>query len=184
MSLSWWCYLTISPSVIPFSICLQYFPVSGSFPISQLFTSGGQSIEADSALASVLQMNGFSWWLRTSICLQCGRPGSNPWVGKIPWRRKWQPTPVVLPGKSSLVGYTVHGTAKSCTQLSNFISNEYSGLVSFKTDSFDLLAVKGTLKSLLQHHHLKASILQCSAFFMVQFSHLYMNTVKAITLTI
>ena len=49
-------------------------------------------------------------------------------------------------------------------------SNEYSGLISFKTDWFDLLAVQGTLKSLLQHHNLKASILQCSAFFMVQLS--------------
>jgi len=52
-------------------------------------------------------------------------------------------------------------------------SNEYSGLVSFRIDWFDLLAVQGTLKSLLQHHILKASILWCSAFFMVLFSHLY-----------
>ena len=52
-------------------------------------------------------------------------------------------------------------------------SNEYSGLISFRLDWFDLPAVQGTLKSLLQHHSLKASILQCSAFFMVQLSHLY-----------
>ena len=50
--------------------------------------------------------------------------------------------------------------------------SEYSGLISFRTDWSDLLAVQGTLKSLLQHHNLKASILQCSAFFMVQLSHL------------
>ena len=52
-------------------------------------------------------------------------------------------------------------------------SNEYSGLISFRMDWLDLLAVEGTLKSLLQHHSLKASILQCLAFFTVQFSHLY-----------
>ena len=51
--------------------------------------------------------------------------------------------------------------------------DEYSGLISFKMDWFDLLAVQGTLKSLLQHHSSKASILQCSAFFMVQLSHPY-----------
>ena len=55
---------------------------------------------------------------------------------------------------------------------SNSPSNEYSGLISFRTDWFDLLAAQGTLKSLLQHHSSKASILQCSAFFTVQLSHL------------
>ena len=54
-------------------------------------------------------------------------------------------------------------------------SNEYSGLISFRTDWLDLLAVQGTLKSLLQHHTLKGSILQCSAFFIVQLSHPYMT---------
>ena len=62
-------------------------------------------------------------------------------------------------------------------------SNEYSGLSSFRIDSFDLLAVQGTLKSLLQHHSSKASILQCSAFFTVQLSHPYMTTRKTIALT-
>ena len=55
-------------------------------------------------------------------------------------------------------------------------SNEYSGLISFRTDWFDLLAVQGTLKSLLQHHNSKASIFRHSIFFMVQLSHLYMTT--------
>ena len=55
-------------------------------------------------------------------------------------------------------------------------SNKYSRLISFRTDWFDLLAVQGTLKSLLQHHSLKASILQCSAFLMVQLSHPYNTT--------
>ena len=58
-----------------------------------------------------------------SVCLQCGRPGLDPWAGKIVWRRKWQPTPVLLPGKShgerSLVA-AVHGVAKSQTRLSDF----------------------------------------------------------------
>ena len=57
-------------------------------------------------------------------------------------------------------------------------SNEYSELISFRTDWFDLLAVQRTLKHLLQHHNSKASILQCSVFFMVQISYLYMTTVK------
>ena len=63
-------------------------------------------------------------------------------------------------------------------------SNEYSGLISLKIDWFDLLAAQGTLKSLLQHHNLKASILQCSAFFRVQLPHPYMTTGKTTALTI
>ena len=62
-------------------------------------------------------------------------------------------------------------------------SNEYSGLISFRIDWFRLLAVQGTLKSLLQHHSSKVSILKCSAFFMVQMSHPYMTTGKTIALT-
>ena len=62
-------------------------------------------------------------------------------------------------------------------------SNEYSGLISFRIDGLDLLAVQGTLKSLLQHHRSKASTLQCSAFFMVQLSHPYTTTEKTIALT-
>ena len=62
-------------------------------------------------------------------------------------------------------------------------SNEYSGLISFRIDWLDLFAVQGTLKSLLQHHSLKASVLQHSAFFTVQLSHPYMTTGKTIALT-
>ena len=68
----------------------------------------------------------------------------------------------------------------------NFIispSNEHSGLISFRMDRFDLLALQGTLKSLLQHHSSKTSILLRSAFFIVQHSHPYMTTGKTITLT-
>ena len=107
-----WCHLTPSSSVIPF-FCFQAFPASGSFPMSLLFASGGQSIS-------------FS--------------------------------------------------------ISPF--NEYSGLMSFRICWFYLLAVQGTLKSLLQHHSLKASLLQHSAFFMVQLTHPYMTTGKTIALKI
>ena len=62
-------------------------------------------------------------------------------------------------------------------------SNEYSGLISFRIDRFDLLSAQGTLKSLLQHHSLKASILWHSAFFIVELSHPYMTTGKTIALT-
>ena len=62
-------------------------------------------------------------------------------------------------------------------------SNEYSGLISFRIDWLDLLAVQGTLKSLLQHHSSKASILWCSAFLIVQLSHPYMTTRKTVALT-
>ena len=62
-------------------------------------------------------------------------------------------------------------------------SNEYSGLISFRIYWFELLAVQGTLKSLLQHHSSKASILRCSAFFTVQLSHSYMTTGKTVALT-
>ena len=62
-------------------------------------------------------------------------------------------------------------------------SNEYSGLISCRMDWLDLLGVQGTLKSLLQHHSSKGSVLQCSAFFIVQLSHPYMTTQKTIALT-
>ena len=104
--LSWWCHPIISFSVVPFSSCPQSFPASGSFQISQLFASGGQSV-----------------------------------------------------GVSA------------------------SGLFSFRMDWLDLLAVQGTLKSLLQSHGSKASILWCSALFIVQLSHPYMTTGKTIDLT-
>ena len=65
--------------------------------------------------------------------------------------------------------------------LSLSLSNEHPGLISFRMDWLDLLTVQGTLKCVLQHHSSKASILQCSAFFIVQISHSYMNTGKTLT---
>ena len=111
--LSRWCHPVISSSVVPFS-CPQSLPASGSFPMSQFFSWGSQSIGV-SASASVLPMN--------------------------------------------------------------------PGLISFRMDWLDLLVVQGTLKSLLQHHSSKVSILWCSAFFTVQLSHPYMTTGKTIALT-
>ena len=75
------------------------------------------------------------------------------------------------------VGQSTGVSASAC------LSNEYSGLTSFRMDWLDLLAVQGTLKSLLQHHSSKTSILWCSAIFMVQLSHPYMTTRKIIALT-
>ena len=98
--------------VIPFS-CLQSFPASGSFPVSQFFASGGPEY----------------------------------------WSFSISP------------------------------SNEYSELISFRIDWLDLLAVQGALKSLLQHHSSKASVIWCSAFFIVKLSHPYMTTGKTIALT-
>ena len=112
--LSRWCHPTISSSVVPFSSCLQSFPASGSFQMSQLFESGDQSIGV-SASTSVLPMNTQDW---------------------------------------SPLGWT--------------------GWISLQS--------KKTLKSLLQHHSSKATILQHSAFFIVQLSHPYMTTGKTITL--
>ena len=83
------------------------------------------------------------------ICLHCGRPRFNTLVGKIPWRRKWHPTPVPLPGKShgrrSWIGYSPWGHKESdMTEWLHFSispSNEYSWLISFRIDWFDLLTV-------------------------------------------
>ena len=111
---SQWCHPAISSSVVPFSSCPQSLPASGAFPMSQLFTWGGQSI-AVSASASVLPMNTQDW---------------------------------------SPLGWT------------GWISLQSKGL-----------------KSLLQHHSSKASIIWCSAFFTVQLSHPYMTTGKTIALT-
>ena len=69
-------------------------------------------------------------------------------------------------------------------QLRHQSFNEYSGSISFRFDWFDLLAVQGPLQSLLQHRNLKASVLQCSSFFMVQLSHPYVTTGKSTVLTI
>ena len=82
---------------------------------------------------------------------------------------------------SKLFTWSGQNIGVSASAISPF--NEYSGLLSFRIDWFDFLAVQGTLKSHLQHHSSKASILRHSAFFMFQLSHLYMTTGKTIALT-
>ena len=77
----------------------------------------------------------------------------------------------------------LHNRWPMCWSFNTSPSKEYSGLISFRMDWLDLLVLQGTLKSLLQHHSSKASILQSSAFFMVQLSHPYMTTGKTIALT-
>ena len=126
---SQWCHPTISSSVTPFSSCLQSFPASGSFPVSRLFTSGGQHIGA-SASASVLPMNIQGWFpLELIGCIFLLFKGTlknllqhhrlrdedileicweTMWIYSTQRRRQWRPTPVLSPGKShgwrSLVG--------------------------------------------------------------------------------
>ena len=97
------------------------------------------------------------------------------------------PSPLVLSlsqnqGLFQWVG-SLHQLAKD-SSFSISPSNDYSGLVSFRIDWFDLFATQGTLRSLFQNHSSKASILWCSAFFMVQLSHLYMTSGKTTALTI
>ena len=113
--LNWWCHLTISSSVIPFSSCLHSFNI---------------------------------------------RIFSNESTVRMRWPKYWSFRFSISP------------------------SNEYSGLISFRMDWLDLLAVQGTLKSLLHNHSSKASVLRCSAFFIVQFSHPYMTTGKTRAFTI
>ena len=80
--------------------------------------------------------------------------------------------------------FTSGGRSIGASASASLLPKNIPGLISFKIDWFDLLTVQGTLKSLLQHHSSKASILQRSAFLMVQLSHLYMTTGKTIALTI
>ena len=86
-------------------------------------------------------------------------------------------------GSFPMSQFFISGGQKIGVSASASASSEYSGLISFRMDWLDLLAVQGTLKSLLQHHSSKASVLWCSAFFIVQLSHPYMTTGKTIALT-
>ena len=166
--LSRWCHPTISSSVVSFSSCLQSFPASRSFSRSQFFASGGQNVGLSTS-ASVLPMTTQDWFpLRWThwISLQSkglSRVFSNTTLQKHQF-------------------FTWGGQSIGVSVLDSH-SNEHPGLISFKMDWLDLLEVQGTLKSLLQHHSSKASILWCSAFFTVQLSYSYMTTGKTIALT-
>ena len=94
----------------------------------------------------------------------------------------WVGWPVLAPGTNESV-LCIRWPKYWSFSFSISPSNEYSGLISFRMDWLDFPAVQKTLKSLLQHHSSKASILQCSAFFIIQLSHPYMTTGKTIALT-
>jgi len=135
--------------------------------------------------------------------VDCSTPGSSVlnclpefaqiyvyWVSEAIWPSHPLPPLLLLPSTfpsirvfSNEPALRIRWSKDWSLSFSNSPSNEYSGLISFRTDWLDLFAVQGTLKSLLQHHSLKASVLQCSAFFMVQPSHSYMTTGKTIALT-
>ena len=107
-----------------------------------------------------------SWWCHPTISSSV-----------VPFSSRPQSFPASGNGESVLIRWPKYWS------FSISPSTEYSGLISFRMDWLDLLVVQGTLKSLLQHHSSKASILQCSAFFMVQLSHPHMTTGKIIALT-
>ena len=126
-------------------------------------------------------------------------PSLSPWVCSNSYPLSWwchpvisssgAPSPPALnlsqhPGLFQWVSLSHHVAQVLEPQFTISPSNEYSGLISFRIDWFDLLAVQETLKSLLQHHSSEASILWPSAFFMVQLSHPYMTTGKIIALTL
>ena len=121
-----------------------------------------------------LNGHGFGWTLGVGDAIQSSHPLSSP-------------SPA--PNPSSIRVFSDESTLHMrwpkywSFSFSIIPSNEHPGLISFRTDWLDLLAVQGTLKSLLQHHSSKASILQCSAFFIIQLSHPYMTTGKTIALT-
>ena len=116
---------------------------------------------------------------------------SNEYSGLISFRMDWLDLLTVQGTLKSLLQHHSSKASVLCIKWPNYWSfsfnispsNEYLGLISFRMDWLDLLAVQGTLKSLLQHHSSKASILWHSAFFIVQLSHPYMTTGKTIALT-
>ena len=112
-------------------------------------------------------------WVSDAIQTSHPLPPSSPFVFSLSQNQ----------GLFHLVGSLHQGAKVLDFSFSINSSKEYSGLISFKIDWFDLLAVQGTLNSLLQHHSSKTSILQRSAFFMFQLSHSYMTTGEAIALT-
>ena len=127
----------------------------------------------------------------------CPSPTPGACSNSCPWNQWCHPTisSSVIPFSSHLQSFPASGSFSNESVLhirwpkywafsfSSSPSSEYSGLISFRVDWFDLLAVQGTLKSLLQHHSSKASILRRSALFIVQLSHPYMTTGKNIALT-
>ena len=139
-----------------------------------------------SVMSNSLQPHGLQ-----HVRLSCSSPTPGTYTNSCPSSQGCHPTisSSVVPFSSCLQSFpasgsfqrlsSLHQVAKYCCfSFSISPSNEYSGLISFRMDWLDLLAVQGTLKSLLQHHSSKASILRPSAFFIVQLSHPYMTPGK------
>ena len=176
---------TISSFVIQFSSHLQSFPASGSFIMSQLFASGGQSIGVSAStsaqFSSVAQ-------LCPTLCnpMESSTPGLPVHHQLLEFaqthvHRDGDPIHHLILCHPLLLLPSIFPSIRVFSNESALrirwpkywsfsfkISSEYSGLISFRMDCLDLLAVQGTLESLLQHHSSKASILRCSAFFIVQ----------------
>ena len=111
-----------------------------------------------------------------------------PWGASVHFSSVAQSCPTLQPHELQYArplcpSPTARAHPNSCFSFSIRPSSEHPGLISFRMDWMDLLAVQGTLKSLLQHHSSKASILRCSAFFIVQLSHPYITSGKTIALT-
>ena len=129
-----------------------------------------------------------AWLFATMHCstpgVPCPSPTPRACSNSCPSSRRCHPTisSSVIPFSSHLQSFPATGSFQMSFSFNISPSNEHSGLIFFRMNWLDLLAVQGTLKSLLQHHSSKASILQCSAFFMVQLSHPYMTPGKTIAL--
>ena len=170
----------ILSSVITFS-CLQSFPASGSFPVSQFFQSGGQSIGISAAACQASLSFIISQTLLKLMSIESVVPSSYLILCRsLILLISVFPSIRVFSNESGLL---IRLPKYWSFSFSISPSNEYSGLVSFTINWLDLLAVQGTLKSLLQHHNSKASILRCSVFVIVQLSCPYMITGKTIALT-
>ena len=189
--LSWCCYLTISSSASPFSFCLLSYTALGSFPVSQLFVSGGQSITSEYYPAVVVRLPSRVWFSATPRTAAHQAPLSIP----ITWSLlKLMSIESVVPSNhfilccyflllpsifcsimvfSSELALCIRWPKYWSFSLSINPSSEFSGLISFRFDWFDLFAVQG---SLFQHRSSKAVIVWHSAFFIVQLSHPYMTS--------
>ena len=209
--LSWWCHPTISSSVVPFSSRLQSFPASGSFPMSQFFTEKAMATYSSTlawniprteepgrlqSMGSLSQtwLSDFTFTFHFHALEKEMKTHSSILAWRIP--RMGEPGGLLSMG-SHRVGHNLSDLAAAAAaavlhirrpKYWNFSftispSNEYSGLISFRMDWLDLLAVQGTPRSLFQHHSSKALVLQHSAFFIVQLSYPYMTTRKTIALT-
>ena len=198
------CHPTISSSLIPLSSCLQSFPASGSFPMSQFFASGHQNIGVSFSIIPSSEYSGLisfriDWFHQFSSVQSLSRV----WLFATPWIAARQASLSITNSQSSLRLTSIESVMPSsylilCRPLlflpsippsirvfsnestlrmrwlkywsfsvSIIPSKDIPGLISFRMDWLDLLAVQGTLKSLFQHHSSKATILRHSAFFTV-----------------